>query len=300
MIKAYFRAPQGSTAVDAAIQEGVIMPPAMRIHPSGMAELCSELWDRLRRAESEKAISSEAVSAILSMVESRVGEIEKKAHLESRPNEPFANSFGCWDVVSGDAWRVILSLGGWRVTAPLDTEKNGFVFDVDSLIDAGAYYRAETFYDEMIERLMKLGNRKPSANDWGRNLIEKVAKDSTLRGDDAKLYIRDYSRSHHGWPARGDIVWDGPLPIVLAIEAWSNGERMPAGQIVGDEMKEFLHGVIRDHEAATLDDADTSLAEMSADDLGQDKEPYENELSELIGRFGRNYELIKLVGPPTS
>ena len=300
MANAYFRPPPGSTAVEAAILEGMILPPAMRVHPSEIVKLCDELWNRLMEAQSNGTISKESVGAILSIVESGVGEIEKRAHHAPRPNEPFENRFGCWDVVSGDVWRVVLDIGGWGVTNPLDAGKNGFIFDVNQLIDAGAHYRMETFYDELIERLMKAGKRNPPGSDWARSLVKRVAKDSTLGGDDAKAYIRDYPRSHHGWPPKGDLLWDGPLPIVLAREAWVNGERVAAGQIVGDEMREFLHGVIRDNESATLDDAETTLTQMPEDDpFGiQDKEPYENELGELIRRFGRDYELVKLVGPP--
>lgn len=129
--------------------------------------------------------------------------------------------FNCLDLLAGDFERVFLSIGDWYNT------QNGFVFDAEELIKAGASYREKDllgYYGWEIEKVAEL--TYDSVEDARREIdaaIERAREKGESSGKMAITLMRNDCTN--GCPA-GEIVWPGSLPLGLAIEMWREGRQV--------------------------------------------------------------------------
>jgi hypothetical protein len=130
--------------------------------------------------------------------------------------------FNCLDLIAGDFECVFLSVKDWY------SATNGFVFDAEELLMAGARYRPRDlvgYYGHGIEEAVKL--TYDSVEDARRELesvLANVREAHETTGKEATTLLRvDCDESGEGCP--GEIVWPGPLPLGLAIEMWREGRR---------------------------------------------------------------------------
>ena len=128
--------------------------------------------------------------------------------------------FNCLDLIAGDFERVFLSVGDWY------NFPNGFVFDAEELIRAGAAYRPRDllgYYREEVERVVRLTyDSIEDAVRFIEEAIQDVRDDYESTGKEALTLLRA-DCAGEGCP--GEIVWPGPLPLGRAIEMWREGRK---------------------------------------------------------------------------
>jgi hypothetical protein len=128
--------------------------------------------------------------------------------------------FNCLDLIAGDFERVFMSVGDWY------NASNGFVFDAEELLMAGASYRPRDLLGYYGNRLEKaVGFTYDSVEDARRELksvFGSVRDDHEATG---KISITLLRADCGGATCPGEIVWPGSLPLGLAIEMWREGRR---------------------------------------------------------------------------
>jgi hypothetical protein len=236
MIKAYHRV-SSNEALKAILDAGQIVPAAYRLDPARIWDLCQE--DVGRTFD----MTSPAGLAITELVEEAVAYFEAMQR-GLQVEKTSATALKCIDILSGDAGKVFLSPGTWSEAGRgLGWPLSGFVFDVETLIGNGALLRKWDFFSSYS---VALKNAVESASGLPANKIKDqfVAKiesilNRQISGAEAMEILRRYAvapgeehlkpyelRHERGWSVQEEIVWDGPLPLDLAIEAWKDDERI--------------------------------------------------------------------------
>jgi hypothetical protein len=130
--------------------------------------------------------------------------------------------FNCLDLIAGDFERVFMSIGDWY------SAQNGFVFDAEELLMAGASYRPRDLLGYYGHRLEKaVGFTYDSVEDARRELesvFESVRDDHETTGKAGVTLLR--ADCGGGTTCPGEIVWPGFLPLGLAIEMWREGRKV--------------------------------------------------------------------------
>jgi len=128
--------------------------------------------------------------------------------------------FNCIDLLAGDFERIFLSIGDWY------DSQNGFVFNAEELVMAGASYRSVDllgYYDYKLTEALKNWSYDSvvQAKRAIEAAFESVHENHESKGEEALTLLRvDCAKK-----CPGEIVWPGPLPLGLAIEMWSEGRK---------------------------------------------------------------------------
>lgn len=184
--------------------------------------------DRVKRSEMEgecfgDAQGSQDIPSLSTSAESLAALTEMAREWLARlPVEGTTHTmFNCMDLLAGDFGKVFLSVGDWY------SYPNGFVFDAEELLRAGASYRPRDllgYYRFKIEAAAAL--TYDSAEDARRELEEifdSIREAHETTGLEA-VRVLEADCVPGGCP--GEIVWPGSLPLGLAIGMWREGKRV--------------------------------------------------------------------------
>lgn len=129
--------------------------------------------------------------------------------------------FNCVDILAGDLGRLFLSVGDWY------TVPTGFVFDAEELVEKGAAFRPSDMLrnlDFAVENAVKERFRSVgAARKRIEQVIDEVVADNNFYGKEAVRELRHFAKKLYGTE---ELVWEGRLPLDLAVEAWSEGRRI--------------------------------------------------------------------------
>lgn len=232
MIKAFHRVSSNS-ALKAIMEAGGIVPAAYRLDVDRIRDLCEEdVGPRLD-------IASPAGQAIVEFTEEAITYFED-IQRGSPSRKTRATALKCIDILSGDAGRVFLSPGTWSEAGRgLGWPLSGVVFDAEVLVGNGAFLREMDFfssYQRVLRDLLEdrsIGSVEEAKERFGAGI--KVIHDKQLAGADAIDVLRRYEiavgeehlkpyelQRKRGFSVQEELVWDGPLPLDLAIEVWQD------------------------------------------------------------------------------
>jgi len=196
--------------LDGILALGEIVPAIKRVRRSEMQAECFGAQGSNAIA-SFTAASREAKRALTQMAREKIALLPKDGTTHTM--------FNCMDLIAGDFERIFLSVGNWY------SWPNGFVFDAEELLMAGAGYRTRDllgFYHFEVEHAAQF--TYDSVGDALRELeqvIEDVREHQETTGRTAVTLLQNDCSGEDGCP--GEIVWPGALPLELAVETWRDG-----------------------------------------------------------------------------
>lgn len=128
--------------------------------------------------------------------------------------------FNCLDLLAGDFELVFLSIGDWY------NYPNGFVFDAEELLLAGAGYRPKDLLGYYRHAVEKNAAENYDSIEEAMETIEDAMKDvrdnfESTGKQGVTLLRADCAAGR----CPGEITWPGPLPLGLAIEMWREGRK---------------------------------------------------------------------------
>lgn len=138
--------------------------------------------------------------------------------------------FNCTDLLAGDMGRIFLSIGEWYTGF-----KNGFVFDAHDLLMRGARFRPLDLlghFNSAITEAVKYSYKTVRESRYLiENMIYGEVQDRSYTGQEGIDELEeclagagDYE-NRKGCPG-AEIVWEGRLPVSLAMGAWRDEEQV--------------------------------------------------------------------------
>jgi len=153
----------------------------------------------------------------------------------------------CEDILSGDAGRIFLSPGNWSEAGRgLGWPLSGFAFNAEYLVSRGARCRPRDLlsaYWSLIRKTLD-DPEVASPTEAKRRILDgllEIQDGGELDGEDALAALESfrlqpgdellhpYDRERSGWPTQTEIVWDGPLPVGVAVEIWRDDRIVASG-----------------------------------------------------------------------
>ncbi len=200
---------------DEILQAGVILPASHRISRREMEKRCFDpkSVQGFPLAFDFPHASSRAFQALEEMAR----EVTDRLPKDGNPRTMFT----CLDLLAGDLDRIFLTVGrGW-----FGNIQNGFVFDVQDLIQAGARYRDRDIMDDVYRAITKTSKRPftsvAGAKKSLRRAIRKAVQDHTAIGARA---IEEIEICIENPPCAAELTWRGPFPSSTPLR---DGEREP-------------------------------------------------------------------------
>lgn len=199
---------------DEILQADVILPAMYRISRSEMEKRCFD--PKSVRGFPLAVDFPKATPRAFQALEEMAREVTEKLPQDGNPHTMFT----CLDLLAGDLDRVFLTVGrGW-----FGNIQNGFVFDVQNLIQAGGRYRDRDVMDDVYRAITKTSKRSftsvSGAKKSLRRAIRKAVQDHTATGARA---IEEIEICVENPPCAAELTWKGPLPTRYALEAWREG-----------------------------------------------------------------------------
>lgn len=228
MIKAYHQV--GTDSMERAARSELLahvikieslLPATQRVRRSEMEEECFGDADAMPLHSRFARSNTTTITALRQIA---------RAWVEKLPENGTTHTlFNCVDILAGDLDRIFMSIGNWY---SVDT---GFVFDAEELMRKGASFRPTDLLgplDFNIERISKA--TFPSVYEAKvaiQETIDEVLKDHSWSGKKGlselqKCFAGEGKYYKSEGCVNGELVWDGPLPLELAVEAWDNGTRI--------------------------------------------------------------------------
>lgn len=222
MIKAYhqvgidgMKPRELSQLLERVAKLGVILPATDRLSRGEMELECFD--------QSRYPIRTRFKGARSMMIEAMEDIARERISILPEDGSP-QSMFNCIDLIAGDLNLVFLSIGDWYAVP------NGFVFDAADLLERGAEFRPGDILGELGYRLEEVSRWNYGTYSEARRAIEDVAKDvirrNSLRGASALRAIKRCLKEGEGDCKVGELVWEGPLPLDLSVEAWDWDERL--------------------------------------------------------------------------
>jgi len=215
------------------LHQGEILPSSERVDPSVFMWDCQNTMNEIRREIEFNDLepNENTFAALYDWADQEVQSLEEWQREIGTEETHRETEFYCIDLLAGDLDRVFLSVGNWVRWAPSHT---GFVFDAEELVWKGAGIRTTDLslaYMAALQRvLMKLFRSKGEAREAFEGGLQKVVRANTSWKKEAKDWLRMSSRSltKAALPEGGmaELVWEGSLPLKLAIEVWREGRRV--------------------------------------------------------------------------
>lgn len=194
---------------------GEIVPAIQRIQRQEMYNECFTEQSQGGHSVHEllpRDSGADASEALILMVKEKVALLPEDGSTHTM--------FNCLDLLAGDFERVFLSVKDWY------NSPNGFVFDAEELLMAGARYRPRDllgYYAQAVEGFVDL--TYDSVEDARRELkraLANVRKSHEATGETG-IYLLRTDCAKEACP--GEVIWLGPLPLQLAIEMWREGRQ---------------------------------------------------------------------------
>lgn len=197
---------------DAIAAQGSIFPASYRVQRAQMYDRCLGLDRKVFRTCAKD--SAKAFEAIREMAE----EVVERLPVDGDPHTKFT----CLDLLAGDLDRIFLTVERW-----FGNIKNGFVFNAEQLIEHGAVVRDHDLLDEIHGAVERACQKSFATVSGARRSIEqsirKTINAHTYQGSAAMELLLDCVQDP---PCIAELVWKGPLPLDIAIEAWRAGSRV--------------------------------------------------------------------------
>ncbi len=194
---------------------GVILPATERLSRGEMELECFDSARYPIRARF-KGGRSLMIEALEDIAKEKISELPEDGSTQSM--------FNCIDLIAGDLDNVFLSIGNWYAIP------TGFVFDGEDLLSRGAVFRPGDILGELGYRLEQVSKWNYGTYSEARRAIEEIAPEvirrNSLKGAAALSAIKRCLKQGEGTCPVGELVWEGPLPLELAVEAWDGNERI--------------------------------------------------------------------------
>lgn len=207
-LKAYHQV-LGPGALDTILNEGVILPASYRLDVAWLKKRCGAFMISLK--EKNPKGDPLGFKAVDDALDSAINDIEAAQHKASVVGTQKKTALECQDIIFGDADKIFLSIGKFA----LKGAKTGLVFDARDLVERGAFVRGCDYYqayDGVIESALYGSEEYPSTYD-GFDIFESEYESIRDRLVSDVEYLKDAT----------EILWEGPLPLDLAIEVIRNG-----------------------------------------------------------------------------
>lgn len=222
--------------LEQVIAEGVIRPGIERIHPKAIEATCAltgDVEDALEQIGEEfnavygRFPSDTAWNGLVNLAKSKVDEAIRFQREKGWSPTQETTEFTCLDVIAGDLDRVFLSVWDWAWWVPEGSERTGFVFDADQLIEQGACIRPHDMllhYKNAVVKELSRRLRTPAAFSAAiEQAIARVKLKGDLCGRRATAFLRgpasqDYQKSAELKGSQTELVIVGPLSLELAVE----------------------------------------------------------------------------------
>lgn len=209
---------------DHILRLGTILPAIERVKRREMQDECFsplEIHGAPIRHKFEGA-TRKAMAALEEMAQEVIDQLPEKGTTHTL--------FNCTDLLAGDLDRLFLSIGGWYTGF-----KNGFIYDAQDLLMRGARFRPFDLlghFNSAITEAVKLNYKTvKEARGVIESMIDGEIQDRSYTGkeglDDLDACLAgagDYQDNPRC--RRSEIVWEGRLPVSLAVEAWRNEEQV--------------------------------------------------------------------------
>lgn len=223
MIKAYHQVgtdemePEEYSKLLAHVMEiGEIVPASRRIARREMEEECFGKRQGIRLRDRFRRSTPEAIGAMEKIAWKAVSELPEQGTSHTM--------FNCVDVLAGDLDRVFLSVKDWYAIP------NGLVFDAEQLLSMGAAFRPQDALTAVSRELEHLSKKEFDDEEEALSEIQESIREvvdfSSLYGHEARRALKQCLKIGKGECPGGEIVWDGRLPVDLAVEIWDDGKRI--------------------------------------------------------------------------
>lgn len=199
---------------DEILQAGVILPADRRVARGEMEARCFDpkgvrgfpipvnFPDATTRAfQALEAMAREAIATL--------------------PEDGTAHTmFTCIDLLAGDLSRVFLTVGrGW-----FGNIQNGFIFDVQDILQRGARYRDRDIMDDVYMAIQKTSKRDfTSVSGAKRSIQMAIRKAVQYHMSTGQAALEEVEICIQNPPCVAELTWEGPLPLDYAIEGWQEG-----------------------------------------------------------------------------
>lgn len=227
MIKAY-HSTRTVDALEKILAQGAILPGINRLSEEALRATCGKDTKAYDTHFGPNPIALRAMNQLLDEF--------IRDHAETLSPKAGPTALRCSDILAGDAGRVFLSAYRWTLAADVEKrglQKTGFAFDAEDLVRKGAAVRPYDLYGG-FDQVLKTEFRKGYAST--ERAMESIASElssmietGSLYGDEAIAYLHkgltDHQILYELEQEDMEVVWDGPLPIELAIEEWRNGRK---------------------------------------------------------------------------
>lgn len=215
------------------LREGVLYPALNHVDPSWIPSSCasdiSTLLDEMHRED--RAVFDDAVEVLQGLVEHEAYMIEKFQQEEGIEGASRHSNLTCLDILANDFDKVFLMAFNW-----IDPkEASGLVFDADLLIKKGVAIRSGDLlehYRESLKKVISENLRSGEYEEAFKEGIGKVLDRNEWRGEAARQFLDDIekeekAKTRSGRKGEVELVFEGPIPLEWAIEAWQDGKKIP-------------------------------------------------------------------------
>lgn len=196
---------------------GEVVPASQRVDYNEMRRECfmvhrpSSIY-----ANFELEVTPNAFKAIASIVRRQFRDLPRDGLTSTR--------FNCLDLLSRDLDRVFMGLNWYD-----KGYRNGFAFDAEEFLIQGAFLRRHDLVDHVRDLVRDVGASRFQSVATAKIAIKGAIDDflisNSVTGNDGIASLWRCAKKQGKCPG-GEIVWDGPLPLDLAIEGWRNGTRV--------------------------------------------------------------------------
>lgn len=196
---------------DQVLKLGEIVPATLRIARSEMNYECFNGPASVNLRSRFKDSGRYALEALEEMAVDVIDQLPEDGSKQTH--------FNCVDLLAGDLDLVFLSIDRWYDV------HNGFVFDAVKLIKEGATFRPVDLLGQFDRGLQEISRGNYPNVSEARYAIEAEIQDvlssGQFFGSQAIRRLKTYVKSKK---TLGELVWDGPLPLDLAIEGWKENK----------------------------------------------------------------------------
>lgn len=231
MIKAFHQV--WGKSVKELLREGVLYPALNHVDPYWIQTSCNEDIHALisEMHQANRAVFDDAVRRLQAMVEHEANMVDQFQEEEGVKGESTHSNLTCIDILANDFDKIFMSVFNWITPRPAP---GGFVFDADFLIKEGAVVRSGDLlehYRDGLKEVLASSLRPEDYEEAFRETIDAVLKKHEWSGAAARKLLdrtekKQMARVKKGGKGEVELVFDGPIPLEWAIEAWQDGKKI--------------------------------------------------------------------------
>jgi hypothetical protein len=179
----------------------------------------------------DREVFNDAVAVLQDMVEHEAYMIEKFQQEEGILGTSKHSNLTCLDILANDFDKVFMMVFNWITPRPAP---GGFVFDADFLIKKGALVRSGDLlehYRDGLKEVISGGEPEVGYEEAFKGKITQVLRKHEWSGKAATLLLDRIEKQQKDRAKKGDkgeveLVFEGPIPLEWAIEAWEYGAKI--------------------------------------------------------------------------